>query len=140
VEIKPGPVAYLGAGKQGQICYHCLYMGSPERDKLSAAEQPDGAAEVTWLQANRIALLAIARDRFAEYGRGALVIAAGVKPLDEETPLAYAPRDHIETQPDEVSRQLGTIVAAYDPDRQFVAVFVHPGDEFAFSMYQIRVG
>jgi hypothetical protein len=67
------------------------------------------------------------------------VIDASSKPLRENTPFQYGPKARIEDQDDEVSQQLASLVGSYEPEKQFVAVFIRPGSEFTFRMYQIGV-
>jgi hypothetical protein len=115
-------------------------MRDPEKEILPSAEQPAETDELTWLMTNRFKFGTIARDHHREHGRGAMVIKAIGDEFSEETPFAYAPQARITSQEDEVSQQLARIVDTYDPEKQFVAVFVRPGDEYTFSTYQIRVG
>ena len=115
-------------------------MVDPERQEASGAETPDKAAEFVWLKENRNAFFLYVRDQFAEQGRGALVIDTTAEPLGEETPFYYASQDKIAEQDDEVSRRLATFVGEYEPEVEFVAVFIRSGIELEFSMYQIRVG
>jgi hypothetical protein len=116
-------------------------MPQPERPP-SEDHDPNGAAELTWLLEHRIDFFAFARDRHAEYGRGAIVIELETKALlDDETAFQYAPQARIEQVGDEVSKKLADVVDAYDPLREFIAVFVHrPGGQIEFRIYQIGVG
>ena len=110
------------------------------KERPPAEEDPESAAEVAWLREHRAAFMTIARDRYYIcYGRGALVIDASSEPLGEDTPFRYAPQARIEEQQDEVSQQLAGLVDNYEPEKQFVAVFIRPDNEFTFSMYQIGV-
>jgi hypothetical protein len=115
-------------------------MRNPEKQGLSPEEKPERAVEIALLKENRFAFFSYARDRYAEYGRGAVVIDASAEPLGEDTPFHYAHQARIEEQEDEVSLRLAALLSDYDPEAEFVAVFIRPGIEFEFSMYQIRPG
>ena len=115
-------------------------MGNPERRDLPPEEDYEKAAELAWLKLNRQAFFAYVQDHYAANGRGALVIDTTAEPLGDETPFYYVDQARFEAEEDEVSRRMATLIEEYDPEAGFVAVFIRPGIEFEFSMYQIRVG
>ena len=114
-------------------------MANPEKQGTSVEEDPEKAIELAWLRENQDAFFAYVRDHFTQRGRGALIIDFTTGFLDEETPFHYAEQGSIEEQEDEVSQRLATYVEEYDPEAEFVAVFIRQGIEFEFSMYQIRI-
>jgi hypothetical protein len=71
-------------------------MRNPERQDLPPEEDPEKAAELAWLKENRHAFFSNVRDRYAEHGRGALVIDTTANPLGDETPFQYAAQARIE--------------------------------------------
>lgn len=114
-------------------------MKEIQREGLSPDAQ--NAAEATWLKENIAAFWSTAYAGYCEGGRGAIIIDTTAEGLGEDTPFAYARQVHIEPQADETSRQVARLVSRYEPESQFVAVFIRPGSDthYEFSMFQIGI-
>jgi len=115
-------------------------MTEAYRAELSPEAQK--AAESTWLKENIVAFWSTAYAGYYDGGRGAIVIDTTSTGLSEDTPFHYSRQDLVEEQADEISRQLAELVADYDPESQFVAVFIRPRatTHSEFSMFQMRLG
>ena len=99
-------------------------------------------AEATWINENIAAVLSTAFAGYCEGGRGAVIIDTTSTGLSEDTPFQYSRQNNIVEQEDETSLQLADLVADYDPESQFVAVFMRPGTDthYEFSMFQMGIG
>ncbi len=114
-------------------------MKEIQRGDLSAEEQK--AKELAWLKENLTAFWSTAYGGYCDAGRGAIVINITPQGLGEDTLFHYSLQNIIEEQADETSLQLAGLVAEYDPETQFVAVFVRvDADSIEFSMFQIGAG
>ncbi len=114
-------------------------MKELHREGLSPEEHK--ATELAWLKENVAAFWSTAYAGYCEGGRGAVVIDTTTEGMGEDTPFQYSLQALIEAQEDSTSQQLAELVAGFDPESQFVAVFIRPGvEELEFSMFQIGVG
>jgi hypothetical protein len=110
-------------------------MNTPERPESPAEDDPEAAAELAWLKAKQADFLKLAREKYAEQGRGALVIRpTDEEPLGAETPITYAALTRVATREDPVSQRLTEFLETYDPESQLVAVFVRPGEQFIYNI------
>jgi hypothetical protein len=116
-------------------------MNTPERPESPAEDDPEAAAELAWLKAKQADFLKLAQEKYAEQGRGALVIRPiPDEPLGVETPITYAALARVATREDPASQRLAEFLETYDPESQLVAVFVRPGEQFIYNIYQVGVG
>lgn len=110
--------------------------GYSEQQRLEEAK----ARELAWIKEHVTAFWSTAYAGYYDEGRGAVVIDTTVEPLGEDTPFYYVQHARFTDREDDVSRQVATLVTEYDPQEQFVAVFIRPGgEEQEFSIFQIRV-
>ena len=113
------------------------------KEVLQANLTPEAekAQELGWLKEHIAVFWPTAYAGYYTEGRGAVVIDTTAEPLGENTPFYYVQQAQFEAQADAVSHRMATLIAEYEPEHQFIAVFIRPGvDEFEFSMFQLGMG
>jgi hypothetical protein len=87
--------------------------------------QRERQLDMAWIRQNVLFLLPLAVAAFAAFGRGALAADVAAPATEEGLLLGYLTQDTIETAGNMAMKR---IVRTYDPEREFVMVFLKVGN------------
>ena len=107
---------------------------TPERPTIPDWAQLEREADLEWIDENLELFWTTASSSYKEVGRGVIVVDTINQPVHEAgNPYRYSPKELVETNDDE---DINRMMVEYDPDREFVVVFLKPEDRT--STYRVR--
>ena len=111
-------------------------MTPDQRDRgIPDWAQKERAQDLAWVGENLHIFWPVATKKFAEHGRGLLVVDTTILPVPGKGhPIAYFPQEVVETDDDDTIKRL---VREYEPECEFVVLLLKAQDHI--SSYRVQV-
>ena len=107
---------------------------NPERFTIPDWAQHEREVDLEWIDEKLEQFQKTAFSSYKEVGRGAIVVDTTDQPsLGAGIPFGYSPQEQVEAYEDEDTNRM---MGEYDPDREFVVVFLKPEDRT--STYRVH--